>query len=278
MAYYEEHDKRSDVRYSKDQEKDLIRKAQKGDNTSLDKIFEANKGFILYMAKKISYNGLDDDMISDANLGFLEAVKRYDLSYDVSIRTYAEHWIKKEIIRGLKERNTISVPSDQRRIYKRINQEIKEYETKNGKDLDLNTICLKLNQKYGYSYNPKDIELLLRQQRLSRVSSYDKNPYQDSDVSLKDLLFEDLDKSHEDQAYENELSEIIQQHLELFEPKERLIIEQYFSGNLHPRQIADMHDLSKTRLNIIISRSKRILFSNLSNDPRLDDYIINIQQ
>lgn len=77
----------------------LIKKAQKGDKSSMDAIVNSNQRFVFMMAKRFSggNNDLLSDLISEANIGLLNAIKRFDTKSNNGFLTYAVHWIQKQI-------------------------------------------------------------------------------------------------------------------------------------------------------------------------------------
>lgn len=56
-----------------------------------------------------------EDMVADGNLGLIKSVDRFDPSFKVQFSTYAVHWIRHEVARGIDDRGrTIRVPVNAR--------------------------------------------------------------------------------------------------------------------------------------------------------------------
>src|SRR5262245_9227821 len=80
---------------SADEEKELARRIQKGDEEALRRLAEANLRFVVKVAKKYQCSGLSLlDLIHEGNLGLLEAASRFDPEKNVKFITYAVWWIR----------------------------------------------------------------------------------------------------------------------------------------------------------------------------------------
>lgn len=83
---------------SKDEEKDLICKAQQGDRTAMGKIIVSYMPFVVKTVKKYKGYGLDkDDLIAEGVAGLHHAISVFDSSYGSRLMTYAVYWIKHRV-------------------------------------------------------------------------------------------------------------------------------------------------------------------------------------
>lgn len=106
------------------EERELIIRHRAGDQTSLDLLIQANKGFVISIANK--YNGMNasaEDLVSAGYLGFITAIDKFDIKCEVKFITFAESHIKREIINAYCEFNeVIRIPQNRRKelstIYK----------------------------------------------------------------------------------------------------------------------------------------------------------------
>ena len=94
------------------EEKELIKKAKKGDEEAFQKIIIANQKLVVKEALKYYFK--EDnllDLINEGNKGLIEALKRFDVTRDNRFYTYALWWVRSEIRRYLsKNQNIISFP------------------------------------------------------------------------------------------------------------------------------------------------------------------------
>ncbi|MCK4943265.1 MAG: sigma-70 family RNA polymerase sigma factor [Candidatus Aminicenantes bacterium] len=94
------------------EEKELIKKANQGDEEAFKKIIIANQKLVVKEALKYYFK--EDnllDLINEGNKGLIEALKRFDITRDNRFYTYALWWVRSEIRRYLsKNQNIISFP------------------------------------------------------------------------------------------------------------------------------------------------------------------------
>lgn len=79
---------------------DLIIKAQAGDRSALNLLVNSNQRFVFSICKKYA-NGdvsLLMDLISEANVGLINGIERFDISTNNTLLTYAVYWIEKHVL------------------------------------------------------------------------------------------------------------------------------------------------------------------------------------
>ena len=90
------------VPYSKDEEDDLIRKAQNGDREARNRLIEGNLKLVISIAKRYIGRKMPfEDLIQEGNLGLVRAIQKYDFSKEAKLSTYSVWWIRQSITRGL---------------------------------------------------------------------------------------------------------------------------------------------------------------------------------
>src|SRR6266851_9809042 len=83
-------------------EKDLGRRIQQGDQEALKQLVESNLRFVVSYAKR--YRGLGVsflDLIHEGNLGLMEAARRFDPAHNVKFITYAVWWVRQSLMHVL---------------------------------------------------------------------------------------------------------------------------------------------------------------------------------
>lgn len=84
------------------EEQSLARKIKTGDKQALTKLVNANLKFVVYVAREYQDRGLPlDELISEGNVGLLEAAKRFDAERGIKFISYAVWWIRQAILRAL---------------------------------------------------------------------------------------------------------------------------------------------------------------------------------
>lgn len=88
----------------------LLEEAQRGDPRALERVVEENTGLIWSIARRYFGRGAEpDDLYQLGCLGFLKAVKGFDLSYGTQFSTYAVPKIAGEIRRFLRDDGAVKV-------------------------------------------------------------------------------------------------------------------------------------------------------------------------
>ena len=98
---------------SPDQETELGRRIQDGDAAARERMINANLRLVVTIARDYINLGLPlVDLISEGNIGLMEAVDRFDPEKGVKLSTYAIWWIKRAIKNALANQSkTIRLPA-----------------------------------------------------------------------------------------------------------------------------------------------------------------------
>ena len=91
---------------SREEEIELAKKAQAGDKAAKDKIVKANLRFVVKVAKGFQNHGLDlNDLISEGNIGLMNAIEKFDVSKGYHFISYAVWWIRQSILKAICEKS-----------------------------------------------------------------------------------------------------------------------------------------------------------------------------
>jgi RNA polymerase primary sigma factor len=116
-----------------EQEKELGRLAQEGDQDAIQKLARANLRFVISVAKKYQNRGVSlTDLIQEGNVGLVTAARKFDPDQGVKFISYAVWWIRQAILASLANQGrSVRVPlnraSDLARIFRekeRLKQEL----------------------------------------------------------------------------------------------------------------------------------------------------------
>lgn len=87
---------------SPEQEKNLARQLQKGNQRAKNHLIEANLRLVVCIARRYLNRGLSlPDLIEEGNLGLIHAVEKFDPENGARFSTYATWWIRQSIERAL---------------------------------------------------------------------------------------------------------------------------------------------------------------------------------
>lgn len=115
-------------RPEKKEEIELLKKIKKGDKDAQEKFLRMNQGLVVSIAKKYAFSPeIVDDLISEGNLGLLEAIRKFSFKKHTRFGTYAYFWVKRYIMRAIAS-ESFKVPEKIRKIktkYKNIIEQFK---------------------------------------------------------------------------------------------------------------------------------------------------------
>ncbi|MBR5402487.1 MAG: RNA polymerase sigma factor RpoD/SigA [Treponema sp.] len=91
---------------TREEEIELSQKAKKGDKLARDKMIKANLRFVVRVAKKYQNRGLDlTDLISEGNIGLINAIEKFEPARGYHFISYAVWWINQSILKALSEKS-----------------------------------------------------------------------------------------------------------------------------------------------------------------------------
>lgn len=84
-----------------------ILKAQNNDKEAMSNIIEANSGLLWSIVKRFLGRGYDaEELYQIACIGFIKSIKRFDVSLNLRLSTYAVPYIMGEIKRFIRDDRT----------------------------------------------------------------------------------------------------------------------------------------------------------------------------
>jgi len=91
---------------TRDEENKYAQEVVDGNMAARNKLANANLRFVVNVAKKYQGQGLPlEDLISEGNVGLLNAIERYDVTKGFHFISYAVWWIKQSILKALCEKS-----------------------------------------------------------------------------------------------------------------------------------------------------------------------------
>jgi RNA polymerase sigma factor (sigma-70 family) len=250
MLYFDEI--RDEKILTEKEEKDLVRKAKKGDVAARASIIKANLKLVVKMAKKYEYLGVPIiDLIEEGNIGLMKAVEKFKPELGFRFSTYGTWWIKQSINRAIaNQKNTIRIPVHILDIYhkylKLIEKEIKDtgrFPERDDIARKLKIEPMKLNEILNIIKAPKSLDL-----------EYE-NEDSDSARTLKDTIEDESIVKPDDEFFEKDKKEKMLELIAKLKPKEQEVIMSRFG--LSNRNILTLEEIG-VRLKLTRERIRQI--------------------
>jgi len=120
----------------------IILKAKNGDKQAMSKLLDENVGLIWNIVKKFNGRGVDtDDLFQLGCMGFVKAIKRFDIEFNVQLSTYVFPMILGEIKRFFRDDGAIKVSRSSKELYIKIKEFENKFNLKNNRDATLEEIA-----------------------------------------------------------------------------------------------------------------------------------------
>lgn len=257
---------------TRDEETEIARKAALGDKAAKDKLVAANLRFVVNVAKKYQNQGLSlDDLISEGNIGLINAIERFDVEKGYHFISYAVWWIRQSILKAICEKSrSIRLPLNRANELVQIEKMRKEIFSEKGNEPDDEELAKRLGMA------PELVRELLDISR--EMVSLDTPVYTDKDTSvLSDFLEDGAHEAPESQFIRQSLREDLNTTLSSLSDKESMILEYRFGLNdkrpMSLKEIGEKFSLTKERIRQIEKKALQKLQAP-SEDRELEEYLV----
>jgi len=253
----------------REEEEKTAREAAAGSKAAREKLINANLRFVVSIAKKYQGLGLPlEDLISEGNLGLVNAADRFNIDKNCRFISYAVWWVRQAILSALCEKSRmIRLPTNRAVELVRIEKAkklVKQYSAEE----EIREIADLLDME-------KDrIESLLNISR--EILSLDNPISQNNNSLLKDLLVDGRYTSPEKNAEQSIMETDVENALDTLDEDEADIIRCHYGLGCRPqmslKEIGARYNLSKERIRQIEERAFRRLRNPLRN-KQLETYV-----
>jgi len=256
---------------SREDEDKYARAAAQGDKSAKDMLVKSNLRFVVNVAKKYQNQGLPlADLISEGNIGLMNAIDRYDVEKGYHFISYAVWWIRQAILKAICEKSRmIRLPLNRANELVQIEKARKVLEGSMTEDEEIKEIARLLEMD---SDHVADLIAVSRE-----FVSLDTPVFDERDSStVGDFVENDNYVAPEDYVIEQNLKDDINEVLRTLSDKEREVIEYRFGLNgrraMSLKEIGDRFKLTKERIRQI-EKSALSRLSQPNRTERLESYV-----
>ena len=253
---------------TREEEQRYARSAAEGDTIAKNKLIQANLRFVVNVAKKYQNQGLPlADLISEGNIGLMNAIERFDVSKGYHFISYAVWWIRQAILKAICEKSRmIRLPLNRANELVQIEKMRKELQSGSKGDPEIHEIAKALDMKEEHVADLINIS--------RDMVSLDTPIYDEKDSSiLSDFVEDKGQKAPEESVIDRSLQEDINTVLNTLSGKEADIIQYRFGLNgkrpMSLKEIGNRYKLTKERIRQIEKKAlKRLQHPSRSHTLR----------
>ena len=232
---------------TREQETLLLAKIRQGSREAMNMLVKANLRFVVNIANLYKGQGLEvGELISEGNMGLMEAARRFDPNQKIKFISYAVWWVRQNITRAIAEKGRMVRISAEKELV------LRRFAKKGGKLRQVvgGSYVLDPESLAGVSkYKGDAIEKVLMMD--NRATSLETPVGEDGDATLGDTIASAsrTDKLAERRNRTNVFEKVMQDNLT---EQELDILRLYFGfamdSDLNLKEVAPMVGLSKERV------------------------------
>ena len=261
---------------TKEEEIKLAVKAKNGNKAAKDKLVTSNLKFVIKLAKQYQNLGLDiEDLISEGNLGLIEAVDHFNPEKGFSFLSYAVWWIRRSILKAIEEKGRpIRLPANKIQEMREIESVRSEFTKQMTTEEEIEKIASTIGMSKEHV---REIMIISNEFVSFDAPISSKTSTQDDSVrTVGDAIIDERQISLEEQAIQENLKRDVHKTLETLPKREAEILRYRFGFNnkekLSLQSVGKLMNITKERVRQI-EKSAFMRMRQYKQRVRLEGYI-----
>jgi RNA polymerase primary sigma factor len=207
---------------TRDQEAELSRRIQAGDQEAVHHLVCANLRFVVAIAKRYRHQGVAmSDLVNEGNIALMRAAEKYDHEKGVKFISYAVWWIRQAIVQALSENaHSVRVPVHRAGAVYRLGRRVNALRQELGREPTQQEVADELRVA------PEELEQALPIARAAL--SFDAPTGDDSELSLLDIIPDADGESADEPTFENGMMDAVHAAMKILRPREATVLQLYF--------------------------------------------------
>lgn len=215
-------------RLDREQELSLARAyLEHGDLEAKQRVVEANLRHVVPLALRYRHLGVPlSDLIAQGNVGLLTAIERFDPARGLRLSTYANHWVRAEMLQYVLQHRVLVGGGRGPLASKYVFRMRREHALLTAQLGDHPEVLQTLSQRYAK--RPEEVADMLQRME-HRDASIDGTPDREGQRSLGEMLSVEPDEHHDDgldrRRFHNELAQAVVGATATLSDRERFVVE-----------------------------------------------------
>jgi RNA polymerase primary sigma factor len=257
------------------EERELVRKVQRGEPGAHDTLITANLRFVVSVARGYRGRGVGFlDLIDEGNIGLIKAAERFNLSRKVKFISYAVWWIRQSVQRALFEQaGLVRLPFNKISLIRNFKKALDRNRGDYNETITMDKFRTHENDIADIMDKIKTISLDTPLRNVSPSST-------ESVKTLQDVLGEEPDQESESER--KELGAALDSVLQNVPSREERVLRMYFGLNYNRQftleEIGKELNLTRERVRLIRDKALRHLMGNPLLKARLMPFLTDFKK